>query len=132
MRYSAGLAYALSFMVSAAAAAQTPPAAAPAEPAAAWVPRGEAELQVLDKINARAETIAVRDGAQGQVGSLTIAVRSCLVRPPDRPADATAFVVITDAHPDAPHFRGWMFHDEPAASMLEHPIYDVRLLGCRP
>ncbi len=110
------------------ALAQAPPALAPD---AAWLARGGAQLQVLDKINDRDRLIEVRDGAAANVGSLSIAVRSCLVRPPDKPPDAAAFLVITDSHSDAPGFRGWMFRSDPAASMMEHPIYDVRVLGCR-
>ncbi len=106
--------------------AQTPPAPGPA-----WLPRGEAELQVLDKINDRGQTLEVKDGASAKVGSLSIAVQSCLVRAPNQPADAAAFLVITDSHPDAPGFRGWMFQSDPAVSMMQHPIYDVRVLGCR-
>jgi hypothetical protein len=28
-------------------------------------------------------------------------------------------------------FRGWMFADAPGVNMLEHPVYDVRILTCR-
>jgi hypothetical protein len=28
-------------------------------------------------------------------------------------------------------FRGWMFANAPGVSMLEHPVYDVRVLDCR-
>lgn len=112
--------------------AQAPAAgqAAPA-PGPAWLPRGEAELQALDKVNTRSQKLSVRVGQSVQYGSLTIAVQSCVVRPPDQPPDAAAFLVVTDQRPDQPGFRGWMFASDPAASMLEHPIYDLRVLGCR-
>lgn len=106
------------------------PPGQPPEPGPAWLPRGGAELQVLDKINARERTLTVRGGDTVQFGSLSIAVRSCVVRPPDQPADAAAFLVVTDAHPDQPAFRGWMFRSDPAVSMMQHPIYDIRILGC--
>lgn len=99
-------------------------------PGPAWLPRGGAELQVLDKANARSQNLSVRVGGSAQYGSLTIEVRSCATRPPDQPADAAAFLVITDSHPGAPGFRGWMLASAPSASMLEHPIYDVRVRGC--
>ena len=28
-------------------------------------------------------------------------------------------------------FRGWMLANNPSLSMLQHPIYDVRVVGCR-
>jgi hypothetical protein len=63
---------------------------------------------------------------------LDIAVRGCFVRAPDRPADATAFLVIRDHRVDAPSFTGWMVRSAPSMSMLAHPIYDVRISGCAP
>lgn len=99
-------------------------------PGTGWLSQGGAELQVLDKVNARSERFTVRGGASVRYGSLTIAVEACEVRPPNRPGEAAAYLVITDSHPASPGFRGWMFRDIPSASMMEHPIYDVRLLGC--
>lgn len=97
-----------------------------------WVAAGAAELSVLDKIDAVSRPVTVRVGQSAQVGSLTIAVQACDVRPPDQPPDATAFLVITDSHADEPGFRGWMLANEPWLSMLESPVYDVRLVGCQP
>ena len=100
-------------------------------PAPPWLPRGTAELQALDKVNARRATLEVKVGSSAQYGSLKITVQSCEVRPPDQPQDAAAFLVIADSHESEPGFRGWMFASAPSVSMLEHPIYDVRLTGCR-
>lgn len=146
MNYRAGWIACITMLVGSLAAAQTlsaqtptgqvPPAQPPAKPqpapGPAWLPRGEAVLQALDKVNARNQTFNVRVGASARFGSLTIAVQSCVVRAPDQPADAAAFLVVTDATPGSPAFHGWMFQSDPAVSMLQHPIYDVRVLGCRP
>ena len=98
----------------------------------AWVQMGTATLQALDKVNARAEPLVVKVGDIGHFGSLDIAVRGCFVRAPDRPADATAFLVIHDQRADAPGFTGWMVRSAPYMSMLAHPIYDIRVAGCSP
>jgi hypothetical protein len=136
MNYRAGLPACIMMLASSLAFAQTPPAQAPAPaqpvPGPTWLPRGEAVLQALDKVNARSQTFNVKVGASAHFGSLTIAVRSCVVRPPDQPADAAAFLDVTDATAGAPAFHGWMFQSDPAVSMLQHPIYDLRVLGCRP
>jgi hypothetical protein len=142
MNYRAGWIACIIMLASPLAAAQTPAGQAPSAaqppatpqpaPGPAWLPRGEAVLQALDKVNARSQTFNVRVGASARFGSLTIAVQSCVVRPPDQPADAAAFLVVTDATPGSPAFHGWMFQSDPAVSMLQHPIYDVRVLGCRP
>lgn len=124
----------------AAPAAPAPVAPAPAVPAPAvqgtpipgdWQPRGTAELIGLDKVTARPTQIAVKVGETVRFGTLSITVRGCAVRPPDQPADATAFLEITDRGASAPVFRGWMFMAAPAIAVLEHPVYDVRVAGCR-
>ena len=97
-----------------------------------WVQMGTATLQALDKVNARGEALTVKVGEAGHFGSLDIAVRGCFVRTPDRPADATAFLVIRDQRADAPAFSGWMVRSAPSMSMLAHPLYDVRITGCAP
>lgn len=107
--------------------------AAPAPPApvpGGWVPRTTAELSVLDKVRAQAVPLTVRTGASGKAGSLTITVRGCFVRPPDQAADATAFLDITDSRPTGVEFRGWMFVGAPSLNVMQHPIYDVRLVSC--
>jgi hypothetical protein len=86
---------------------------------------------VLDKNNARSAALTVPVGQSAHYGSLTITVAACMVRPPSDPPDASAYLIINDQHPGEPGFRGWMLQRAPFVSMLEHPIYDVRVLGCR-
>ncbi len=73
-------------------------------------------------MNAQAATLTIKVGTSATFGSLTIAAKACMVRPTDQPADATAFLAVTDSHADAPGFDGWMLKDEPSVSMMEHPI----------
>jgi hypothetical protein len=102
-----------------------------APPANVWLPRQAAELKALDKVSTRVADLTVRVGQSVGFGSLTIAVRACVVRPPDQAADAAAWLDITDSHPDAAQFHGWLVLSAPMVSMLQHPVYDVRLSGCR-
>ena len=108
---------------------EAPPQPPPPNP---WVAQGTAVLQVLDKPNAQSKTLTVKVGQSATYGSLTIKVEACMIRPPDLPPDATAFLVITDQHADQPGFHGWMLHSDPSLAMLQHPVYDVRVLGCAP
>jgi hypothetical protein len=108
---------------------QAPAPAAPPQPS--WVPQGTAELQVLDKVNAQNALLTVKVGQQAQFGSLSIQVQACDIRPPDQPRDSAAYLTITDSHADAPGFIGWMLANDPSLSMLQHPIYDVRVVGCK-
>jgi hypothetical protein len=103
-------------------------------PAAAqeWEPKAVAELQMLDKVTARVSVIRATVGTPAPFGSLSIVVRACNARPVGEVPDASAWMAITDSlRPGKPVFQGWMFANTPGVSMLEHPVYDVRVLGCR-
>lgn len=99
-----------------------------------WEPRRVAEIQALDKVTARVTVLRATLGQPAQFGSLSILVRSCQARPADEVPDAAAWMEITDSRspPEVgPVFRGWMFAENPALNMLEHPVYDLRVLACR-
>ena len=110
--------------------------AAPTEPPATfdrpnvWLPAGVAKLQALDKVNAKAAELTIDVGKSATFGSLTIAVKACAIRPPDQPADAAAYLDVTDSHSGTPGFQGWMLQEEPSVSMMQNPVYDIRVAGC--
>ena len=118
-------------LASAAVQAQTPAQPGDASPSG-WLPKGVAELQALDKVNARHTVLSVKIGETARIGTLRIDVLACVVRPPDQPQDSAAFLSITDANGDGVGFRGWMVASQPALSMLQHPVFDIRVTGCRP
>jgi hypothetical protein len=95
-----------------------------------WLPAGSAKLQALDKVDAQATALTIKVGQSATFGSLTIEIKACVVRPADQPADSAAYLNVTDSHPDSPGFAGWMLTQEPAASMMQHPLYDLRMTGC--
>jgi hypothetical protein len=106
-------------------------ASAQPAPAADWLPRPGVQLQALDKVTARSTVLEAKVGQTLKFGSLSITVTACVVRPPDQRQDAAAFVQIADSDKGEPGFRGWMLRDEPAVSMFQSPLYDVRLNGCQ-
>ena len=81
-------------------------------------------------MNAKSSGLTLKVGQAADNASLSIALRSCVARPPDVPKDAAAYLDITDSRLGAPGFHGWILVNEPAVSMFQHPIYDVRLLAC--
>lgn len=120
-------------------AAQTPTPEQPATAQSApppypndWVPAKAARLVVLDKIDSLSKDMTVNVGQSASYGALTITVQSCMVRPPNQPANATAFLVVGDSHKDEPGFRGWTLANKPWLSMLQNPVYDVWVIGCQP
>lgn len=99
-----------------------------------WIARDGAELQALDKVNARTAKLEVRTGEAVEYGTLTITLRGCRVRSEDQAAEAVAWLEIRDSRAASgvvPVFQGWMFATAPSVSMLEHPVYDIRVLRCR-
>lgn len=107
------------------------PKPAPVAPAPSWQPRAVAELAALDKIDDRSAMLNVPVGQTIQFEHLSIAVRACVVRGPDQAPNAAAFLQIADGRGGAPGFSGWILAAEPSVSMLQHPAYDVRVVGCR-
>jgi hypothetical protein len=99
-----------------------------------WVERRSGQIQALDKVTARVTTLTATVGQPLRFGTLTILLRACYARPPDEVPDAAAWMEVTDSLSPAgapPVFRGWMFAEAPAVNMLEHPVYDLRILSCR-
>ena len=93
-----------------------------------------AVLQGLDKVTARISTIDAPINESIRFGTLAIVVRHCRKTPPEERPETTAFLEIDDIRRgQAPIrlFSGWMFASSPALSALEHPVYDVWVIGCR-
>ncbi len=90
-------------------------------------------LQGLDKVTARVSTIEAPVGQVIRFGTLEIIARVCDKRPPEETPESASFLDIWEVRPGAAAvslFRGWMFASSPALSALEHPVYDVWVLGC--
>jgi len=116
-----------------AAAALVAVSAASGAPAA-MLPEPIAVLQGLDKVAARVSQIEAPVGTSVNFGSLSILVRDCETSRPEDAPDNAAFVQIYETPPGELTkrlFSGWMFSSSPALSGLEHPVYDVTLLGCK-
>lgn len=113
--------------------APSAPSAAPVAPVQSgdWVAQGTAELRGIDKVTARTTPITVKVGEPVRFGPLTVVVRSCVIRPPDRAPDAAAFLEVSEGG-KPPLFRGWMIVSAPALAIVEHPTHDIRLFACKP
>ncbi len=93
-----------------------------------------AVLQGLDKVTARISTLDAPINESIRFGTLAIVVRHCRKTPPEEPPETTAFLEIDDIRRgQAPIrlFSGWMFASSPALSALEHPVYDIWVVGCK-
>jgi hypothetical protein len=110
-------------------------AAAGAAAGAEMIAEPLAQMQGLDKITARVSQFEAPVGATVRFGNLSIIVRDCRRNPPEERPENAAFVEIYEARPGEDKerlFSGWMFSSSPALSALEHAVYDVNLLACKP
>jgi hypothetical protein len=100
-----------------------------AAPASAQVSPGSgAVLRGLDKIDGRVEDITVGVGSTVEIGRLAISLIECRY-PTDNPA-GNAYAWLTIRQGDEPLFEGWMVASSPALNALDHPRYDVWVIGC--
>ena len=102
-----------------------------------WIEGETARLQALDKITARISTLKVPIDTPILFGTLSVTVRRCAYHPPEEPPEDVAFLQIVDNGYDSTAsprevFGGWMFSSSPAVSAMEHPVYDITLLSCKP
>ncbi|MSP81662.1 MAG: DUF2155 domain-containing protein [Alphaproteobacteria bacterium] len=92
-----------------------------------------AVLQGLDKITARISRLEAPINQPVHFGTLEITARTCYQTPPEETPESAAFLEIRELKPGAAPseaFAGWMFASSPALSALEHPVYDVWVIGC--
>ena len=93
-----------------------------------------AVLRALDKVTARVEEIDVQADKPYKFGTIVVTVHSCRTTTPDEPPESAAFIEVTEfkfGQTEMPVFKGWMFASSPALSAMEHPLYDLWLIGCK-
>lgn len=97
---------------------------------------GPARIRVLDKITARVSALDARLGVPVAFGTLSITVETCWNSLPLEVPESVAWLRIDETPPGGDEaepravFRGWLYVSAPSVSSVEHPVYDVVLLGC--
>lgn len=100
-----------------------------AAPANAQVSQGSAALlRGLDKIDGRTADLEVGVGETAAFGSLRITLAEC--RYPAENPSGNAFAWLDIAQDGVRLFDGWMIASSPALNALDHPRYDVWVIGC--
>lgn len=88
----------------------------------------------LDKITARTVRFEAPIGTTVRYKKLLITPRTCYVRPPEETPETSVFLDIAEPSPQGDGlqrlFSGWMFASSPGLNALEHPVYDVWVIGC--
>jgi len=91
-------------------------------------------LKALDKITAKTSIIEMGIEKKEVFGELEIKVLKCVLSSKEDPPDTIAYLQIKDlaeTNKDQVFiFNGWTFASTPTLKSVDHPIYDVWLVGC--
>ena len=91
--------------------------------------------RALDKVTAQITDLELPENRTVVFGSLAITARHCESTPPTEAPETFAFLQIDEIEPDQQPqrrrlFSGWMIASSPALNPLQHPVYDVWVIGC--
>ncbi len=91
-------------------------------------------LKALDKITAKTSIIKMGIEKKEVFGELEIKVLKCVLSSKEDPPDTIAYLQIKDLSEKNQDqvfiFNGWTFASTPTLKSVDHPIYDVWLVGC--
>ncbi|MDI4666707.1 DUF2155 domain-containing protein [Xanthobacter autotrophicus] len=104
------------------------------QPPAQKIANAYAVFAGLDKITGRITSFDVAIGETAQFGALQVTPRVCYTRPATETQNTTSFTEVNEVTLQGQAkriFTGWMFASSPGLHAVEHPIYDVWLIGCK-
>ena len=91
-------------------------------------------IRALDKITAKTSEIKLAIGEKKLFGSLEIKGLKCQLSEHNEFTDIVAYLQVKDlASKDNNQvflFNGWTFASSPTLQSIDHPIYDLWILGC--
>lgn len=100
-----------------------------------------AVISLLNKRNGQTRDFELKPGESVRFGKVALFVRACeRTAPWETYADEGAFVrmAVRERPPGTNNaeqwrwvFSGWLFKENPAANILEHPVYDVWVKSCK-
>jgi hypothetical protein len=100
-----------------------------------------AVLGLLNKRNGQTRDIELKAGEAIRFGKVVVRLRACEKTAPwETYPDQGAFVQLlvnerppgtTDSERWRSVFSGWLFKENPAANVVEHPVYDVWVKACK-
>ena len=91
-----------------------------------------AKFKLLDKISNKLFEKTITVDSSAEIETLNIEVHACFTEPPDEIAEDYVLINVKDNfnNLDKSIYKGWMISSSPEVTPLEHPIYDLWLLGC--
>ena len=91
-----------------------------------------ANFKLLDKISNKLIEKSIKVNKSDFIETLNIQVYSCFTEPPNEIPEDYVLIDVKDNFQDEEIsvYKGWMISSSPDLTPLEHPIYDLWLLGC--
>ena len=91
-----------------------------------------AKFRLLDKISNKLIDKTIPVNNTDEIETLSVEVYACFKEPPTEISEDYVLVDIVDRFQGLNKnvYRGWMISSSPEVTPLEHPIYDLWLLGC--
>ena len=91
-----------------------------------------AKFRLLDKISNKLTDKTISVNNSDEIETLSVKVYACFTEPPTEISEDYVLVDIVDTFQglNKNFYRGWMISSSPEVTPLEHPIYDLWLLGC--
>ena len=91
-------------------------------------------LKALDKITAKTSTIRLAVGEKEFFGPLEIKALKCQLSENKDSTDAVAYLQVKDLSAKDNNqvflFNGWTFASSPTLQSIDHPIFDLWIIGC--
>ncbi len=91
-------------------------------------------LTALDRITAKTSSIKIEVGNKKYLGDLEIKPLKCALSGEDDNLDVVAYLQIKDLslknNDQVFVFNGWTFASSPGLQPIDHPVYDLWLVGC--
>ena len=96
------------------------------------VQRQFAHFKLLDKISNKLIEKSIKVNESDFIETLNIQVYSCFTELPNEIPEDYVLIDVKDnfQEEEISIYKGWMISSSPDVTPLEHPIYDLWLLGC--
>ena len=91
-----------------------------------------ANFKLLDKTSNKVFEKSIKVDESDFIETLNIRVYSCFTEPPNKIPENYVLIEVNDNFNNNEEliYKGWMISSSPDLTPLEHPIYDLWLLGC--
>jgi len=93
------------------------------------------EIRALNKVTGHATQMVLPPGSVETFGNLTIRAHLCRRAIENTQPDSAALLEVEEKKPEDERpnllFSGWMFASSASLTSLEHPVYDLSVVGCK-